>query len=125
MTRRGLTLLEVLLASALLTLIAAVCVPVLTEARQLMERHQPSIDAVELGVLADTWLDASTPPSERLDALTAPGQRLRLADRNVLVIAHSSTQRSESEDGLWVSFTADGVTTVRWVAIPAAEEARP
>jgi prepilin-type N-terminal cleavage/methylation domain-containing protein len=61
--RRGLTLIEVLAATVLIAMIAAVCVPVMRSASAALEPQDREIEVAELSLLIDQWLAEEAPPA--------------------------------------------------------------
>ena len=115
--RRGLTLVEVLASTVLLTLIAATCVPVLRQAMDAAREPTRSIDLVDLAELADQL--AGDP--DALGPLGAEGQ-LELPwpdqpDHPAVLISRLESAGGDEVDHAWLTFNCDGWSVTRWIVI--------
>jgi prepilin-type N-terminal cleavage/methylation domain-containing protein len=141
--KRGLTLLEVLIAAALLAVMAAACVPAMAQAMRALhvaETPTLAVDPVDLASFADLVLEwpelfGFKQPEELLNA---DGQALPWppppeppprpeAFRDPLNAAPPVTIRvlrssGEESDHVWLSFECDGLIVHRWMAIPEVKE---
>lgn len=115
--RRGLTLVEVLAATVLLTVLAGACVPLMERAMRALDDPAAPIDRFELAVLADQFMDEPAafgmerPPQDETIFLTWPEQldrppvtvrRLRASDTDV--------------DHAWIEFACGEAAVWRWIA---------
>ena len=128
--RRGLTLLEVLLASAILAMLAAACGPTIARAMSLLRPTGAarSIELIDLANAADvitakpdivgmrpgaplheiTQMDVSWPAHESdSDHQVPPPIQMRVLP-----------QSNPPADHCWIAFDCDGLTVYRWVSIP-------
>lgn len=134
---RGLTLLETLAATVILSLIAVACVPMLQDARASLEQPSaPACDLIELALLADAvmadpkahGLEKSTDvavlqwPQEMVER--EPRLALRPVQVTVLTPSIDDPGRHERRHQ-WVSFVCDGVVVLRWTAVEEAQEVQP
>jgi hypothetical protein len=133
--RRALTLLEVLLATALLAMLAATCVPAIARAMAMLRdeprREQQEFHLAHLAMVADAFLDdpsrfgvRDTLPHE-IDAIEIgwPADSQVTSASSILVQAIQSLEAEP--DHLWLHFKCDGLAISRWVAIPADPDAEP
>lgn len=136
---RGLTLLETLAATVILSLIAVACIPMLQDARASLEQPSaPACDLIELALLADAVM--ADPKAHGLDAwpnfegavLQWPEEtvqrepQLALRPVQVTVLTPSIDDPGQHERRhQWVSFMCDGVGVLRWTAVAEAQEVQP
>ena len=116
--RRGLTLIEVLAAVALLSLIAATCTPLMQRSLGLLGRTAHTIDVGDLGRLADLILAEperfELPPLEELIEATVTwidGEDMRL------VTVRRIPTSAEGVDHGWIAVTCADRTVLRWIAV--------
>jgi prepilin-type N-terminal cleavage/methylation domain-containing protein len=129
-SRRGLTLLETLLASAILAMLAGACVPMLSAAtRSIAATDGTSIGDLQrlrfdLGNLADAFMldprmfDCTDLPKsiqQGESSINWPAEQVQLA-KGVTVRAMSPS--SGSKDYLWLVFTCESESVVRYLALP-------
>ena len=132
---RGLTLLEVLIATALLAVMAAACVPVMAQAMRALafddSEHELEID--DLARFADALLVNPESfglkgPHELLDSREAqlewpadllPGRSAPIVPVQVRVLRNADASEA---DHAWLVFECDGVVVHRWLEIPAPKE---
>jgi prepilin-type N-terminal cleavage/methylation domain-containing protein len=117
MQRRGLTLIEVLAATVLISLIAVTCLPVMQQAAVTLRETAGGVTARELALLADTWLEEATPDfSDRnqscRSSLPWPDDPMRLP-----VEAELITTADPDADHAWLTFTYGDLTIVRWIPL--------
>ena len=145
--QRGLTLLEVLIASAILALLAAASVPLLHEALGDLAEPVPQLELGDLSVLADRFMKAPSefgfaditevlarsqvsiawPPHPRHefanDAGAPPGNAE--ADYEEPLLEHAGLEvtirciRPDDSgiDHAWIVFECDGQCVSRWVSL--------
>ncbi len=137
-SRRGLTLLEVLAAAVLLTTLAGACVPLLSDAAGRLAAmnesgNEASFDSIDLAQFADSVL--STPDAYRIDSLTEL-YRLDLAwpeapARSPVTITQLRDLSSGSADGdddsseithAWLSFACEDHLVIRWLSLETGED---
>ncbi len=124
MRHRGLTLLEVLASTVLLTMLAWACVPLLRKAMNDLRQPDEQFALVELTQLAERFLvdpaafGVESPPSERDELhLSWPEQ----SDRSPVIVRRLSAQAGP-HDHAWLSFTGEGQRIFRWIAIKEERE---
>jgi NADPH-dependent ferric siderophore reductase len=124
--RRGLALIEVLAAAALLAVLGAVCAMVLREARLAMpavERGGSGVEALELERLAEALLEES----DGLDVFTAGGPTSAVVawpqhpDRPAVRLERlEPAQLGEGQRHAWIAFTCGEVTIWRRIELVVA-----
>jgi len=118
MSRRGMTLVEVLAAVVLLGLLGGVSFSLLRDARLRLETPAPSGPDATLGILADLILEDPAAFGLEDDPLQWP------ADIEVGATEHGldrvSIRRIDAPDAehTWLVFSAGDTTTFRWLAKP-------
>lgn len=127
MRRRGLTLLEVLAATVLLTMLAGACVPLLRQAMNDLRQPDEPLALVELTQLAKLFLADPTafgiePPLLERDELHLPWPDQ--SDRTPVIVHRLSTDAGP-HDHAWVSFTSGEQRIFRWIAIEDEQESQP
>lgn len=126
--RRGLTLIEIVTATVLLTVMAAICAPLLRNAVALSTRDRPSVDLDALSILADEVVRDSQ--SFGLESLNEPyGTEIEISwpdslredlelDTSVPPV-HLEIVRSdggeEELNHVWVLFTCGPFSIARWI----------
>ena len=123
-SRAGLTLIEVVVALALLTLVAVTCLPLLRQATHFPLPVDRSLRVHAVRGLADHFLEA--PEHFGYDELSYAGYLSGPDDIDEDPLAFRRLEPRESEiDHHWMAFTRDGVRVFRWVpAPPEPEQAR-
>ena len=122
--RRGLTLLEVLASTVLLTMLAWACGPLLRKAMNDLRQPDEPFALIELTQLAGMFLadpsafGVESPPSE-LDELHLPWPDQ--SDRSPVVV-HRLSAEAGPHDHAWLSFTSEGQRIFRWIAIEQESE---
>jgi len=116
MTRRGLTLLEVVLAIALLTLAASGVASAVSAIARPMD--VVASDPTDLAAIVDEVLRNPTRYEFDASVVAAHGRDLLQVDG----VAIDVTLEARSGRGAWMAFALDGGEIVRWVRVP---EARP
>ena len=122
---RALTLLELLAALVLLTILVGACVPLIQRAMRALETTEPEFELLELARFADAFIDD---PSD-FSLQDIPGQeRLELAWPQHLqrppITLHRVTP--DQPEGGWIAFSCGGWTVHRWASgdeDPGAEPA--
>ena len=127
MRRRGLTLVEVLASTVLLTMLAWACVPLLQQAMNDLRQMDEPFVLVELTQLAEMFL--ADPSAFGVEALPSQGDELQLpwpeqSDRSP-VIVHRLSADGEALDHAWLSFTSQGQHIFRWLPVEAEKESSP
>lgn len=119
---RGLTLLEVLIATVLMTMIAATCVPALREAAMVMQSDELTIEYIELTAIIEEWLDEHSHPLEELpegEAMTIDGIDTVVDQPATIRFLRSDVE--EADHG-WLVGQCGQVELLRWVPIDAGVE---
>lgn len=125
MTRHALTLIETLAATALLAIIAAACLPMLSEPMQ-PPTGSDAVSIDELAVLADRIM--ASPEESGLDL-----EQLLATERAAVVAAGETGSQVTLELELlraadpearraWVSLRVGPTRVFRWIALPDPEE---
>ena len=127
MRRRGLTLLEVLASTVLLTMLASACLPLLRQAMNDLRQTDEPFALIELTQLAEIFL--ADPAAFGVEALPSQGDELQLpwpeqSDRSP-VIVHRLSADGEALDHAWLRFTSEGQRIFRWIAIDDEQESEP
>ncbi len=129
MRRRGLTLLEVLASTVLLTMLASACVPLLRKAMNDLRQPDKPFALVELTLLAELFL--TDPPAFGVESLPSQSDELHLPwperpGRSPVTVRrwHADTP---PRDHAWLSFSCEGQRIFRWLAVKAddARESEP
>lgn len=122
-SQRALTLIEVLASTVLLTMIAATCVPLLRQASEAAREPVRSIDLADLAEFADR-LVADADAMETLGGQTQPEVPWPdLPERPPVVITRFDATGGESElNHTWLTFTCDGWSVSRWLAVETEQE---
>lgn len=124
--QRGLTLVEVLAALLLLSLIAGTCLPLLRSIRIHLEEAEPAIELYELAQLADRTLTrAGTDLAEGGPVrFELPWERVQERPLlvHVRVVKASESDEIESLPHAWVIFESDGLVVSRWIPKPSDED---
>jgi len=135
---RGLTLLETVIAAALLAVLGATGASLLVDARQRIDRPAPKVSVHDLSMLAaalvndpsGVGLGASIADvGERTtlqwpDAFEAPGApavTLRFVASKGFAATGEDQERAARR--AWLVLECAGVTTARWVELPDEEDA--
>ena len=125
---RGLTLLEVLLATVLMTMIAATCVPIIQRSAAIL-REVESTDGMDVARLAqrvDLWLAeheselAETRADQTIDEVIASNGEVLPA-----IAVHRLTTDDPEADHGWLVFTCGDASILRWIAITREETPAP
>ena len=137
---RGLTLLEVLIATAILAVLAAAVAPLIARAGMLLLASPESVskvDIFDLAALADAFLAEPNSFGIEETPLHKIGQleiewpvndgddhrRPPAAERSrSSVTVQAMPSNDPASDHLWLAFTCGDLTIYRWVSIP--EDAR-
>lgn len=128
-SRRGLTLIEVLAATAILAMIAAACIPTLRAALATMNEDDPALDLHDLSNLADQIVGA--PEDFGLDSSDIVHTEVAWPEHPerppvVVTALNAPSDDDAPPDHRWLIFTSDGCTVARWMAVEAEpEESQP
>ncbi len=127
MRRRGLTLLEVLASTVLLTMLAGACVPLLRKAMNDLRRPDEPFALVELTRLAELFL--ADPSAFGVESLPSQSDELHLPwperpGRSPVTVRRLSTD-APPPDHAWLSFSCEGQSIFRWLAAEADRESEP
>ncbi len=115
--RAGLTLIEVVAALALLTLIAVTCLPLLRRATHFPHSVDRSSSLRAVRGLADSFLEA--PENFGYDELSDTGYLSDPdSDDGSPFIFRRLEPRKREVDHHWLAFTRDGLRVFRWVPAP-------
>jgi len=115
----GLTLVEVVAALVLLSILGGAVLPVLVSARRAAAIDKPILSHADLARLADDWLASR----DGVSAKAAPIDLQRKFDngrRQVDVRIRTLGPHSESVGHQWLAFESDGTSVLRCVAPPPA-----
>ena len=142
MRRRGLTLLEVLAATVLMTMIAAACIPILRSAASLLrDEDDDRINVHELACFLDSWLQEhgdDLAPEEFADGIELAWPE---DPHRPPVYVQLLSASNETADHIWLIFTptpgtpgsgqresggygvdaGTGPVIIRWVAVEPDE----
>ncbi len=122
MTRRGLTLVEVLAAAALLAVTVGALVPLLRDARDVGELDESAIAIFELAQAADRLMLELTAEDAR-SLVSVPRHERAVGELEKLPIRVSAEIRvRDDESHAWIVFERDGLAVTRWIQLP---ERRP
>lgn len=130
MRRRGLTLLEVLASTVLLTMLASACLPLLRQAMSDLRRTDEPFALVELTQLAELFL--ADPSAFGVESLPLPLDELHLPwperpGRSPVTVHRwiADTAPPPPPDHAWLSFSCEGQRIFRWLAVEAERESEP
>lgn len=127
MNRRGLTLLEVIAATALLTVVVAACLPMLAEARRWAECQQKTETLSELMRVADDFLVDPSKYGVNPDDVTKPGFVAEISTDSIsdhLGIVSIRLLTAAGADHVWLRFDAVGRSVLRYSTLSATVSAR-
>lgn len=128
--RRGLTLIEVVAATALLTLIVAASVPILASARRDLAAIEPASEGSDaaleeavddLLVQRRDLVPELLEHPEGLDLRWQSGERECAATATILTTARAEDDEHRSSH-CWVRFRTEDGETVRWMRLPRLRE---
>jgi prepilin-type N-terminal cleavage/methylation domain-containing protein len=113
MTRRGLTLIEVVAATVLLVSLSVAAVTVIRDSRRVIEAAPDPPELLELAILADQI--AARPASYGLDPATAKAGDIVFVthDGGHIVVAIAARE----VDHAWIRVEQDGVAIFRYVRV--------
>ena len=119
-SQRGLTLIEVLAATVLLSMLAASCVPILRLAMNDLRDQDESFDLIELSLFVDEIL--SDPTKFNLDPeMIAESSEHTItwpdSATGASVIMHRLISDDPKADHAWLSFSCNGQSVLRWIEI--------
>lgn len=136
--RRGLTLLEVLISTAILAALAAACLPAIARAMALLGQttQAPLINEADLAAAADSFLAdprrfgvEEAKPVHTIEHLRLPwpADDLRFDARRTspgspIEIQPLHLAGETGTDHVWLQFECDGAVVLRWVAVPMQPE---
>lgn len=124
MIRRGLTLLEVVAATVLLTLVAAACLPLLVEGRRWAEGLDSPNTVEELVSVADDFINDSSAFGFEDASLADPGFSTEIRSKSDAGDAGSIRVRlltAEDSDHAWMLFEFGRHSVLRFVPLPEPE----
>ncbi len=128
LTRRGLTLVEVLCASVLLATLASACVPMLTSS--LRKLHEPisTFQIEELAEIADLAInELDLFGVDHIDDLT--GQEIgwpdEATDRPAIRVELLEPASAEQPEHGWIVFSCAEHSVYRWMEIETDDEEDP
>jgi prepilin-type N-terminal cleavage/methylation domain-containing protein len=117
-TRRGLTLIETLAATVLLSLLISACVPIIQGSLQRLQSDVvQELDVQTLGLMVDEHL-VTVDPEAMLESGSIP---LIHADTGKSIDVSCRVFSTSTEDvvnHVWVAFEAGGVTILRYIVVP-------
>ncbi len=127
--RAGMTLLEVLIATAILAMLAVACTPLIVRAISSVERsaHAMSVQAADLSAAADIFIN--DPVSfglehaslHEISELQIPwpkdDERFDKVPASVIDVCAIRADRSHA-DHLWLRFECEGAIALRMVTVP-------
>jgi len=133
--RRGLTLLEVLIATALLAVLSVACVPAIARAMVVLHEGERvpkgSLQMAELQVVADAVLEdpkrsggfglGATPLHGLATAEIAWPSDMSSGEHAAITV-RAIRSREPNADHIWLLFECEGVTVSRWVELPASKD---
>jgi hypothetical protein len=109
MTRRALTIIEVMAATVLLAALAVAVVPVLRDARAQVEARESRLEIFELGLIADRLVDepeALGVPQDWPDQVTP---------RSVIINVAGTAISVRRVRACWIIFEHAGTSVARYV----------
>ena len=124
MRRHGLTLVEVLASTVLLTLVAATCMPLLRQAMRVLGEPAPPFELLELVEFADAFIvDLAASATDEIEPLDDQFPRELPwpddPDRPAVTIRRLT---GEDADHAWLTFTCDRWTVCRWKAVEPRDD---
>ncbi len=125
--RHGLTLLEVLASTVLLTMLASACLPLLRQAMSDLRPTDEPFALVELTQLAELFL--ADPSAFGVESLSSQLDELHLPwperpGRSPVTVRRLSAD-APPPDHAWVSFSREEQRIFRWLAVEAEGETEP
>lgn len=125
--RRGLTLLEALIAVAILSLLAATSIPILRKSLAVLHEPPPEIRLDELADLADAVIADPQAFGLEPDAFSALQPLILLwPDDPTRSAVHVLHLQPNDGDSAWHIFTCDGWSVSRWTALEnTGQETKP
>jgi len=122
--RRGLTLLETLLACALLAFIAAVCAPIMASASASLQARPPQ-DSARLQHIADAFcsgiriadLGDEFEITAAEQSTLCPPTDAEAEARQSAIHARKLINPGDAIDHAWIQFTCDGQIVMRWMPL--------
>ena len=128
--RRGLTLLEVLASTVLLTMLASACLPLLRQAMRDLRPTDEPFALVELTQLAERFL--ADPSAFGVESLPSQLDELHLPwperpDRSPVTVRRLTADAPPPppHDHAWLSFSCEGQRIFRWLAVEAEPDSEP
>ncbi len=130
MIRRGLTLLEVLASTVLLSLVASACVPFLVESMAVIYPVRKAITHSELGLLADAFMADPASFGKEYPATLTSQEAFEIAGPEASgdvslppVTVSRLAPEAIDADHTWLIFTCEGLSVSRWIPLVPEEEA--
>ena len=128
--RRGLTLLEVLASTVLLTMLASACLPLLRQAMSDLGPTDEPFALVELTQLAELFL--ADPSAFGVESLPSESDELHLPwperpGRSPVTVRRwrADPPPPPPHDHAWVSFSCEGQRIFRWLVAEVERESEP
>ena len=125
MSRRGLTLLEVLAAAVLLAVVAGTCVPLLRNALPALRAPDHQFELFELARVADSII--AEPAAFGIEAWPEIGDQWitwpDVPDRPVITVRLIRVGEPQVNHG-WLAFSSGDWTIHRWIALDVDEGER-
>ena len=117
----GLTLIEVLASTALLTILAATCVPLLRRSLRVIRAPAPPLELFELAEFADTFV---ADPAAFEPGVEEIHREVPWPDAPDLppVSVWSMTAADDEADHVWLVFTCERWTVARWRPLDGEDE---
>ncbi len=124
--RHGLTLVEVLASTVLLTLVAATCMPLLRQAMRGLREPATPFELLELVEFADAFV--ADPAAFGFDEIQPVDGEAQLEspwpqdpDRPAVAVRRLTVDDQDA-DHAWLTFTCDRWTVCRWKAVEPQED---
>lgn len=127
MHRRGLTLLEVLAAAVLLTVLATTCMPLLRKAMRDLREPEESVAIFDLAQFADDFV--ADPSAFDAESITPVAEAIQVPwlehpDRPAVRVLRLNAIGSDT-DHAWLRFACGNRTVVRWIAVEVDRPQEP
>ncbi|MCH8825290.1 MAG: prepilin-type N-terminal cleavage/methylation domain-containing protein [Planctomycetes bacterium] len=117
---RGLTLIEVLAATVLLSMLAASCIPLLRLAMTDLRHQDESFDLIELSLFVDEVLSKPTDFNLDLEMIAQSSQHtINWPDSatGASIIMRRLVSDNPKVDHAWLCFTSNGQSVFRWIPV--------
>ena len=124
---KGLTLLEVLAATVLLSMIAAACVPLLQQAMRHLHTPIESISIFDLAELADAFV--ADPAQFNVESIQSMDDELPLPWPNFTdrpgILVHPMMADDPAVNHTWLRFSCADRSVYRWITVDPEQESQP